>query len=352
MLPKLLENQDNQPSFFNDYYTPIGFGFQKKFLTFVVHRRAKEMWKEKFIQYLRVEKNYSSHTEISYLDDLTQFEDFITAKDRDGNGGKNGNRNNNSTFDPLLVDSDDIRIWMSHLMEQGIKPRSVNRKLSALKSFFRYLKKKGVVPKNPAEAVTGPKVAKKLPSFVNDPEMTKVIDDPSGYSDDFRGHRDRFLIELLYLTGMRRAELITLRDADVDFSACTLRVTGKRNKQRIIPFSNSTKEKLKEYIAVRDAEIENKSSFLFVKEDGEPLYPKLVYNVIHNHLNSIPTLAKKSPHVLRHSFATEMLNNGAEINAVKELLGHSSLASTEVYTHVTFEELKKAYQHAHPRAKK
>jgi integrase/recombinase XerC len=182
--------------------------------------------------------------------------------------------------------------------------------------------------------------------------MTKVIDDPLEYSDDFRGYRDRFLIELLYLTGMRRAELIALKDADIDFSACTLRVTGKRNKQRIIPFSDATKAKIKEYIAVRDAEIENKSPFLFVKEDGEPLYPKLVYNVIHNHLNSIPTLAKKSPHVLRHSFATEMLNNGAEINAVKELLGHSSLASTEVYTHVTFEELKKAYQYAHPRAKK
>lgn len=299
------------------------------------------MWKEKFIQYLRVEKNYSSHTEISYLDDLTQFEEFITGRNRE-----------NNTFDPVHVDSDDIRIWMSHLMEQGLKARSVNRKLSAVKSFFRYLKKKGVITQNPAEAVTGPKVTRKLPAFVNDPQMTKVIDDPMEYSDDFRGHRDRFLIELLYLTGMRRAELIALKDSDIDFGSCTLRVTGKRNKQRIIPFSDATRQKLSAYIAVRDAEIENKSPFLFVKEDGDPLYPKLVYNVIHNHLNSIPTLAKKSPHVLRHSFATEMLNNGAEINAVKELLGHSSLASTEVYTHVTFEELKKAYQYAHPRAKK
>lgn len=296
------------------------------------------MWKEKFIQYLRVEKNYSSLTEISYLEDITQFEEFLT-------GG-------NNALDPTRVNSDDIRIWMSHLMEQGMKPRSVNRKLSAVKSFYRYLKKKEVIVQNPAEGVSGPKIAKKLPSFVNDPEMTKIIDDPLEYSDDFRGHRDRFLIELLYLTGMRRAELIALRDTDIDFGACTLRVTGKRNKQRIIPFSDTTKEKLKEYIAVRDEEIENKSPFLFVKENGDPLYPKLVYNVIHNHLNHIPTLAKKSPHVLRHSFATEMLNNGAEINAVKELLGHSSLASTEIYTHVTFEELKKAYQYAHPRAKK
>lgn len=296
------------------------------------------MWKERFIQYLRVEKNYSSHTEISYLDDLTQFEDFITK--------------GNDTFDPTRIASDDIRMWMSHLMEQGIKPRSVNRKLSAVKSFFRYLKKKGVITKNPAEMVTGPKAAKKLPSFVNDADMTKVIDAPLEYSDDFRGHRDRFLIELLYLTGMRQAELIGLKDRDIDLNTCTLKVTGKRNKQRIIPFSETTKKKIEEYLAIRDSEIENKSPFLFVKEDGAPLYPKLVYNVIHTHLSSIPTLAKKSPHVLRHSFATEMLNNGAEINAVKELLGHSSLASTEVYTHVTFEELKKAYQHAHPRAKK
>jgi integrase/recombinase XerC len=295
------------------------------------------MWKEKFIQYLRVEKNYSSHTEISYFDDLTQFEAFIT-------GGR-------KPFDPVQIESDHIRIWMSRLMEQGLKARSVNRKLSAVKSFFRYLKKKGVIVQNPAEAITGPKANKKLPAFVNDPELAKVIDSPME-SDGFRGHRDRFLIELLYLTGMRRAELIALKDTDIDFGACTLRVTGKRNKQRIIPFSNTTKEKLKEYIAARDAGIENKSPFLFVKEDGEPLYPKLVYNVIHNHLGSIPTLAKKSPHVLRHSFATEMLNIGAEINAVKELLGHSSLASTEVYTHVTFEELKKAYHYAHPRAKK
>jgi len=182
--------------------------------------------------------------------------------------------------------------------------------------------------------------------------MTLILDDARQYSDDFRGLRDRFLIDLLYLTGMRRAELIALKDTDIDFGSCTLRVTGKRNKQRIIPFSDDTGEKIKKYMAAREAEIENKSSFLFVKEDGGPLYPKLVYNIVHDHLNSISTLSKKSPHVLRHSFATEMLNNGAEINAVKELLGHSSLASTEVYTHVTFEELKKAYDNAHPRAKK
>jgi len=296
------------------------------------------MWKEKFIKYLRYEKNYSSLTEISYLTDLTQFETFITEEC--------------GIFEPTAIDSDLIRIWISRLMEQGLKARSVNRKLSAVKSFFKYLKKKTVIVRNPAEAVSGPKGTKRLPAFVNNQEMTQVIDDLRNYSDDFRGHRDQFLIELLYLTGMRRAELISLTDKDIDFGACTLRVTGKRDKQRIIPFSDATKEKIKKYIEIRDTEIENKSPFLFVKENGEPLYPKLVYNIIHSHLNNISTLPRKRPHVLRHSFATEMLNNGAEINAVKELLGHSSLASTEVYTHVTFEELKKAYDNAHPRAKK
>lgn len=296
------------------------------------------MWKEKFIQYLRYEKNYSSHTEISYLNDLTQFQTFIAAE----------------CGDPDLkeIDSDMIRIWISSLMEEGMKPRSVNRKLSAIKSFFRYLKRNDVLTQNPAERVSGPKTVKRLPSFVNIDDMNRVIDDVDGFDDSFRGRRDRFLVELLYLTGMRRAELIGLKDADIDLFNGTLRVTGKRNKQRLIPFSDETKEKLQNYIQSRDQEITNKSPFLFVKEDGGPLYPKLVYRIIHDHLSGIPTLSKKSPHVLRHSFATGMLNNGAEINAVKELLGHSSLASTEIYTHVTFEELKKAYHNAHPRAKK
>ena len=296
------------------------------------------MWKEKFIQYLRHEKNYSSHTEISYLNDLTHFEEFIHAECGD--------------TDMKEIDSDMIRIWISRLMEAGMKPRTVNRKLSSLKSFFRYLKKNGIIAQNPAERVSGPKTTKRLPAFVNYEDMNEVIDDSLAYADDFAGHRDRFLIELLYLTGMRRAELIALKDSDVDFSSNTLRVTGKRNKQRLIPFSDDTKEKLQQYIKKRDQEITNKSASLFVKENGAPLYPKLVYRIVHHHLNSISTLSKKSPHVLRHSFATGMLNNGAEINAVKELLGHASLASTEIYTHVTFEELKKAYQHAHPRANK
>ncbi|HBT86390.1 MAG TPA: recombinase [Porphyromonadaceae bacterium] len=296
------------------------------------------MWKEKFIDYLRYEKNYSSLTEISYLNDITQFEEFV--------------ENEIGNFVPSEIDVDIIRIWMSTLIEKGMKPSTVNRKLSSLKAFFNFMEKKKHVSGNPAKLVSGIKTPKVLPVFVNDKEMTKILDNPENYSDDFKGYRDRFLIELFYVTGIRRAELISLKDNDIDFNTCTLKIMGKGNKERFIPFSDETKKKIQEYINVRDAEIENKSAFLFVKEDGEPLYPELVYKIIHDHLKNISTLSKKSPHVLRHSFATEMMNNGAEINAVKELLGHSSLSSTEIYTHVTFEEMKKTYQNAHPRAKK
>ncbi len=294
------------------------------------------MWKEKFIEYLRYDKNYSSQTEISYLIDLSQFENFVVEEIGE--------------FNPTEIDSDIVRIWMSNLMEQGMTPRTVNRKLSALKTFFNLLEKKEFISKNPVKHVTGLKVSKKLPVFVSDKEMSKILDNPDNYSDDFKGCRDHFLMELLYVTGMRRAEVISLKDNDIDFDTCNIRVTGKGNKQRLIPFSDDTKEKIIQYMDRRDAEIKNKSPFLFVKEDGDPLYPTLVHNIIHNQLNNISTLSKKSPHVIRHSFATEMMNNGAEINAVKELLGHESLSSTEIYTHVTFEEMKKTYKKAHPRA--
>lgn len=295
------------------------------------------MWKEKFIQYLRNEKNYSSHTEISYLTDLTQFERFIEE--------------NQGVFAPEQVDADLVRIWIARLIEEGIRPISVNRKLSAVKAFFKYLKRAGVVSQNPAERISGPRTSRKLPAFVNHEDMVRILDQEAAFGDEFEEVRDHFIIELFYVTGMRRSELLGLKKSDVDSCSKTLRVTGKRNKQRIIPVSEATLEKLNRYVEIRNREVENKSPFLFVKKDGTPMYPKMIYNIIHRHLESISTLSKKSPHVLRHSFATEMLNNGAEINAVKELLGHSSLASTEIYTHITFEELKRVYHNAHPRAK-
>lgn len=296
------------------------------------------MWKERFIDYLRYEKNYSSQTEISYLNDIIQFEKFVKLKD--------------DNLSLIKVDSDIVRIWISSLIEQGFKASTVNRKLSSLKTFYRYLNKSGFIKKSPVEYVSGPKLNTKIPSFVSERQMDEILDDATNFSDDFVGIRNQLLIDFLYLTGMRRAELISLKDNDIDFSSCTIRVTGKGNKQRLIPFSDLTKVKLDKYIRIRNKEIENKSSFLFVKEDGSAMYPKLVYKIINNHLNSISTLSKKSPHVLRHSFATAMLNNGAEINSIKELMGHTSLSSTQIYTHVTFEEMKKTYQNAHPRANK
>ena len=296
------------------------------------------MWKDSFIQYLRYEKNYSSHTEISYLNDLLQFEKFIITKIDE--------------FKPEAITPKQIRIWMSYLMENGYNARSVNRKLSALKTFFKYQKKKGVVPTNPTELIAGVKEDKKLPSFAGNADIAHILDTRLNDSEIFEEARDLFLIELLYLTGMRRSELIGLKNNDIDFDNKTLRVTGKRNKQRLIPFSDKTAQLIENYLLVRDNEIENKSPYLFVKKDGEPLYPKMVYNIIHKRLANISTLSKKSPHTLRHSFATEMLNNGAEINAVKELLGHTSLSSTQIYTHVSLEEIKKTYQKAHPREKK
>ncbi|SHE41482.1 tyrosine-type recombinase/integrase [Dysgonomonas macrotermitis] len=290
---------------------------------------------EKYISYLRYEKNYSSHTEISYSTDLAQFNSFLER--------------NYPEHTLIDVDGDIVRAWVMLLMEQKTTARSVNRKLSSLKSFYRYLQRIGEVKVSPLKKVSGPKAAKPIPSFINYNDMEKVLDvDVS--DDDYEAFRDKVILELFYVTGMRRAELIGLRDVDVDLGTGSIRVTGKRNKQRIIPISKSTVDLLNKYLEVRQAEFKNQTETFFVRKGGDPVYPMLIHRVVTVHLKWIPTLAKASPHVLRHSFATGMLNNGADINAVKELLGHSSLASTEIYTHTSFEELKKIYSKAHPRA--
>ena len=290
---------------------------------------------DKYIRYLRYEKNYSLHTEISYSEDLSQFYMFLAEHFAD--------------VGIQAVDGDIVRMWIVSLMENKISPRSVNRKLSALKSFYKYLLRVGEVTVNPVKKISGPKTKKPLPAFVNNADMDNVLDDVT-VEDSFEALRNRVMIELFYVTGMRRAELIGLKDVDVDFSASTVQVTGKRNKQRLIPISDETKFLLQRYIEERDKEIENQSGYLFVKNDGQQLYPMLVHRIVTENLGHIPTLSKTSPHVLRHTFATSMLNNGADINAVKEILGHSSLAATEIYTHTSFEELKKIYNKAHPRA--
>jgi integrase/recombinase XerC len=294
------------------------------------------MLKESFLQYLRYEKNYSSHTLFSYQKDLEQFEMFILEKE--------------PVFDPVEIDSSQVRNWIVYLMGAGYSPLSVNRKLSSLKSFYKYLQKKDLLKDNPLKKVSGPKVNKSLPNFVKETEMNRLLDQDA-FDSGFEGVRDLVMLEVFYATGMRCAELVGLKDKDVDFSAHQLKVTGKRNKQRIIPFSRQLEEKLHTYINVREEEVEQPAGgTFFVRKDGRPLSNSIVYKIVKKYLSQLSGLSRRSPHVLRHSFATSMLNDGADLNAVKELLGHASLSSTEIYTHTTFEELKKVYHQAHPRA--
>ncbi|MGV8963692.1 MAG: tyrosine-type recombinase/integrase [Candidatus Saccharimonadaceae bacterium] len=293
------------------------------------------MWIEKYIKYLRYEKNYSSHTEISYFNDLSQFKKFIEAEV--------------GCFNPETIDTDLIRIWIAQLMELGYKPSTTNRKLSTVKSFYKFLQKKEIIIVNPACYIPGPRLEHKLPSFVSHSDMLEVLSSDL-FTDDFVGVRNLFLIEFFYVTGIRREELIGLKDEDIDFHLNIIRVNGKGNKDRHIPISDKTKYRILEYLSVRNREIENRSPYLFVRKNGKRMYPEMVYSIVNKHLSSVKTLSVKSPHVLRHSFATVMLNNGAEINAIKNLLGHVSLSSTQIYTHVTFKELKQVYNNAHPRA--
>ena len=292
---------------------------------------------DSFLDYLRYERNYSNYTIEAYSKDLRQFEEYVKL-------------NKESIFVPGDVDADLVRSWIVSLMDEKISPVSVNRKLSSLKSFFKFLMKQGSISVNPLRLITGPKTKKPLPYFVRDKEMELLLDG-DGFDEDFEGVRDRLILEMLYDTGIRRSELTGIRNSDVDCDTMQVRVTGKRNKQRLIPFAEGLKNLIQAYTEVRNREVGSESGWFFVRKNGEQLSAGIVYNIVKKKLSEIPTLAKRSPHVLRHSFATSMLNNGAELNAVKELLGHSSLASTSVYTHTTFEELKKVY-HAHPRAKK
>ena len=290
-----------------------------------------------FLDYLRYERNYSNYTVGAYSKDLHQFEDYVKRYKED-------------IFDPVDVDADLVRGWIVALMDEKLSPVSVNRKLSSLKSFFKFLMKQGSISVNPLRLITGPKTKKPLPYFVKDKEMELLLDG-DGFDEDFEGVRNRLVLEMLYDTGIRRSELVGMKKSDVDCGAMQIRVTGKRNKQRLIPFAEGLKNLIQAYTEVRNREVGSESGWFFVRKNGEQLSVSIVYTIVKDKLSEIPTLAKRSPHVLRHSFATSMLNNGAELNAVKEILGHSSLASTSVYTHTTFEELKKVY-HAHPRAKK
>ena len=293
------------------------------------------MWIDSFLEYLRLERNYSEKTVVSYGIDLREFEGYFKKADAE--------------IDFTTVDADVVRNWVMHLMDEGRAATSVNRKLSTLRSFYRFLLKKKVMTVNPMTKVVGPKKKKPLPSFVREKDMDRLLDDLT-FGEGYEGCRDRMILEMFYATGMRLSELIGLDDADVDFSTKLIKVTGKRNKQRLIPFANELEHDLRVYIKVRDEALPNGSDAFFVRKDGKRMYPMQVYRLVKRNLSKVVALKKRSPHVLRHTFATAMLNDCAELRAVKELLGHESLTTTEVYTHTTFEELKKVYELAHPRA--
>ena len=288
-----------------------------------------------FLDYLRYERNYSEKTVLAYSEDIKQLQEF--AQEEYGR------------FNPLEVEAELIREWIVSLMDRGYTSTSVNRKLSSLRSFYKYLLRQGEVTKDPLCKITGPKNKKPLPVFLKESEMNKLLDE-TDFGEGFEGCRDHLIIEMFYATGIRLSELIGLDDKDVDFSASLLKVTGKRNKQRLIPFGDELRLSLLNYIKVRNETVPDREKAFFVKQDGKRLYPMKVYNLVKRNLSKVVTLKKRSPHVLRHSFATSMLNNQAELGAVKELLGHESLTTTEIYTHTTFEELKKVYEQAHPRA--
>lgn len=301
-----------------------------------------------FLQYLQYEKNFSLHTVVSYRNDLSQFVQYL----KDSKPAVDGS--SLELIEPELssVTSDQIRAWVMQLMEQGISARSVARKISSLRSFWKFLLIRGLTDKDPLQKVVLPKTKKPLPVFFREKEVREVIEDPFA-TDQFETVRNLLIIEMLYTTGVRLSELISIREIDLDIEKGELRVTGKRNKQRIIPLHSQLCEKIHRYLQLRNQKVPAvpEDQYFLVKRNGQKLYPKLVYRVVHEIMSSVSSLEKVSPHVMRHSFATGMLNGGADIHAVRELLGHSSLAATQVYTHTGFEELHTIYKQAHPRAK-
>ena len=288
-----------------------------------------------FLEYLRYERNYSEKTIVSYGTDLREFERYLEKTEVE--------------LDVTQAHADHVRNWIFTLMDVGRAATSVNRKLSSLRSFYRFLLRKKRITVNPMSKVVGPKKKRPLPSFVREKDMDRLLDGLL-YEDSFEGCRDRMIMEVLYATGMRLSELIGLNDADVDFSARLIKVTGKRNKQRLIPFGDELVKDMFAYIKVRNETFPEGTEAFFVLKSGKRMYPMQVYRLVRRNLSKVVTLRKRGPHVLRHTFATAMLNGNAELRVVQELLGHESLATTEIYTHTTFEELKKVYEQAHPRA--
>ncbi|HKM93195.1 MAG TPA: tyrosine recombinase XerC [Prolixibacteraceae bacterium] len=289
---------------------------------------------EEFYKYLQFEKRYSAHTLVAYKTDLGQFIQFMNEVVGEFNYNE--------------VTRKHIRSWVVRLMDSGVSARSVNRKVTTLKSFFKYLNREGITENNPAQLVSVLKTPKKLPNFVQEKNMNQLLD-MNMFPDDFEGKRDKLILSLFYGTGVRLAELKNLAIFNIDQKECTIKVLGKGDKERVVPYPREINRAVDEYLLFRN-EYGSCCKFLFITLKGEQVYDKLIYRVVNKYLAMVTTQSKKSPHVLRHSFATHMLNNGADLNAVKELLGHSNLSATQIYTHTTFEKLKQIYKQAHPRS--
>ncbi|MDP4204773.1 MAG: tyrosine-type recombinase/integrase [Bacteroidota bacterium] len=291
-------------------------------------------YQEEFLKYLQYEKRCSLHTIKAYRIDLDQF--VIFSHKRVGD------------FDVSKIDFHLLREWVVFLMENKTSARSVNRKISTLKSFFKYLLREEVVLTNPADGLIKPKMEKKLPVFVGE-DALNILLDKGFFSHTFEGKRDKLILTLLYGTGVRLAELMNLKKQGLNMQSCEIKVLGKRNKERIVPYPQSINSELNDYLQIRDELFGEENSYLLLTSKGEQVYEKLIYRVVKKYLAFVTTARKRSPHIIRHSYATHLLNRGADLNAVKELLGHASLQATQIYTHVSFDQLIKVYKQAHPR---
>jgi integrase/recombinase XerC len=295
------------------------------------------MTRDRFLDYIAHEKRYSPHTATSYKTDLEQYYAFLKEQyDID---------TAEQATHPM------IRSWIVALLESGLSPRSVNRKITTLKTFYRFMIREGLLSENPTGRILSPKTSSRLPVFVEEDSMQLLMEEID-FGEGFDAARNKLIIEMFYNTGMRSSELINLTDGDIDTGRSVMKVTGKRNKERLIPFTDKMRDRIEEYREIKKRHFTGKDipSELFITVKGEKLYPRLVYRVVSAYLSKVTTISKKSPHVIRHTFATHMLNHGADLNAIKEILGHASLSATQVYTHNTIEKLKTAYKQAHPRA--
>jgi integrase/recombinase XerC len=302
------------------------------------NRNSKVRHLDVFVKYLKFEKRYSDHTVSSYSHDLSQFQIYVSA--------------HLGIADEIQIEHFHIRSWIVYLMKDQYASKSVNRKISSLKSYYKFLKRTGILSVNPAAKISGPKIPKRLPKVIRADSLHNLLTEKSE-RDDYKLIRDRMIVDLLYSTGIRKAELILLTDRDVDFERRQIKVLGKGNKERLIPINPNLIDKLKEYIVIRDTTLECvESCRLFITDSGQALYPKFVYNVVVKNVGQYSTSEKRGPHVLRHSFATHMADGGADLNAIKEIMGHASLASTEIYMHNTIDRLRSVYNKAHPKAQK